>query len=132
MASEEEKSITSDDTPANRYKVFEKYAIANFNLTLSKELSMARSKDNVKVNKYLTNAIGERISVTTNMYNFGKAAVVAAAPLMVGFGACTSLILKDVVKDRLKVRKFHKEILVFLILQKRHFIMLNSPSVEHY
>ena len=128
MASEEEKSITSDDTPANRYKVFEKYAIANFNLTLSKELSMARSKDNAKVNKYLTNAIGEHISVTTNMYNFGKAAVVVAAPLMVGFGKFASLILKDVVKDRLKVRKFHKEISVFLMLQKRHFIMLNKVS----
>ena len=130
MASEEEKSITMDDTPANRFKVFVKYAIAHFNLTLSTELSMAKSKDNVKANKYLTNAIGQSISVTMNMYNFGKAAGVVAAPLMVCFGAFASLILKDVVEDRFKVRKFHKEILVFSILQKRHFIMLNSPSAS--
>ena len=119
MANEEEKSLTMDDTPANRFKVFGKYFIAHFNLTLSTELSMAKSKDNVEANKYLTNAIGESITVTTNMYNFGKAAGVVAAPLMVGFGACASLILKDVVEDRLKVRKFHKEILVFSILQKK-------------
>ena len=129
MASEEKKSITIDDTPANRYKVLVKYAIAHFNLTLSTELSMAKSKDNVKANKYLTNAIGESVSVTTNMYNFGKAAGVVAAPLMVGVGAFANLILKDIVDDRLKVRKFHKEILVFSSLQKRQFIMLNSPSV---
>ena len=109
MASNEEMFITIDDTPVNRYKQFTKYAIAHFNLTLSTELSMVKSKDNVKANKYLT----------TNMYNFGKAAGVVAAPLMVGFGACASLILKDVVEDRLKVRKFHKEILVFSILQKK-------------
>ena len=117
MESEEEKFITIDDTPANRYKVFKKYAIAHFNLTLSTELSMAKSKDNVKANKYQTNARGESISM--NMYNFEKAGGVVSAPLMVGFGACTSLILRDVVEDRLKVRKFHKEILVFSILQKK-------------
>ena len=67
----------------------------------------------------------KRPSVTTNMYNFGKAAGVVAAPLMVGVGAVANLIVKDLAEDRLKVRKFHNEILVFSILLKRHFIMLN-------
>ena len=130
MASNEEKSITMDDSPVNRYKKFIIYAITYFNLMVSTELSMAQSKDNVKANKYLNYAIGESTSVTMNMYNFGKAAGTVAAPLMVGFGAFASLILKDFAEDRLKVRRFHKEILVFSILQKRHFIVLNSPSVE--
>ena len=112
MASEEKKFITIDDTPVNRYTEFGKYAIAHFNLTVSTELSMAKSKDNVKANKYLTNAIGESISVTTNMYNLGKAFGAVAAPVMVGVGACASLILKDVVDDRLKVWKFQKDFLV--------------------
>ena len=128
MASNEEKFITIDDTPVNRYKKFIIYGITYFNLMVSTELSMAQSKDNVKANKYLNYAIGESTSVTTNMYNFGKAAGAVLAPLMVGVGALANLILKDLVDDRLKVRKFYKEILVFSILQKRHFIMLNSPS----
>ena len=103
MASEEEKFITIDDTPVNRYKKFIIYAITYFNLMVSTELSMAKSKDNVKANKYLNNAIGDSITVTTNMYNFGKVAGTVLAPLMVGVGALVNLILKDIVDDRLKV-----------------------------
>ena len=103
MASNEEKSITMDDSPVNRYKKFIIYAITYFNLMVSTELSMAKSKDNVKANKYLTNAIGESITVTTNMYNFGKIAGVVVAPLVVGDGAVIALITKDIVDDRLKV-----------------------------
>ena len=103
MASNEEKFITIDDTPVNRYKNFIIYAITYFNLMVSTELSMAKSKDNVKANKYLNNAIGESITVTTNMYNFGKVAGVVAAPLMVGFGAVANLLVKDILDDRLKV-----------------------------
>ena len=62
MASEEEKSITIDDTPVNRYKKFIIYAITYFNLMVSTELSMAKSKDNVKANKYLNSAIGESVT----------------------------------------------------------------------
>jgi hypothetical protein len=113
MASDEEKSITIDDTPVNRYKKFIIYAITYFNLMVSTELSMAKSKDNVKANKYLTTAIGESTSVTFNMYNFGKAAGTVAAPLTLGLGAFANLILKDFAEDRIKVRRFHKEILVF-------------------
>ena len=103
MASNEEKFITIDDTPVNRYKKFIIYAITYFNLMVSTELSMAKSKDNVKANKYLNNAIGESTSVTMNMYNFGKAAGTVLAPLMVGVGALANLLLKDIVDDRLKV-----------------------------
>ena len=103
MASEEEKFITIDDTPVNRYKKFIIYAITYFNLMVSTELSMAKSKDNVKTNKYLNYAIGESITVTTNMYNFGKVAGTVLAPLMVGVGALVNLLLKDIVDDRLKV-----------------------------
>ena len=103
MASNEEKFITIDDTPVNRYKNFIIYGITYFNLMVSTELSMAKSKDNVKANKYLNNAIGESITNTTSMYNFGKVAGVVAAPLMVGFGAVANLVLKDVVEDRFKV-----------------------------
>ena len=53
MASNEEKFITIDDTPVNRYKKFIIYGITYFNLMVSTELSMAKSKDNVKANKYL-------------------------------------------------------------------------------
>ena len=111
MANEEEKSLTIDDTPVNRYKEFVKYAITHFNVTLSTELSWAKSKDNVKFNKYelyLTNTIDATISVTMGMYYFGKAAGAmaagaTAAPLLVGLGKCTNLILKDFFEDRLKV-----------------------------
>ena len=103
MANNEEKFITIDDTPVNRYKKFIIYGITYFNLMVSTELSMAKSKDNVKANKYLTNAIGESITVTTNMYNFGKIAGVVAAPLVVGVGAVIALITKDIIDDRIKV-----------------------------
>ena len=60
--SEEESSITIDDTPVNKYKEFVKCAITHFRLTTSTELSWAKSKDNVTANKYLTDAIhGELI-----------------------------------------------------------------------
>ena len=62
MANNEEKFITIDDTPVNRYKKFIIYAITYFNLMVSTELSMAKSKDNVKANKYLNNAIGESVT----------------------------------------------------------------------
>ena len=108
MASNEEKLITIDDTPVNRYKNFIIYGITYFNLMVSTELSMAKSKDNVKANKYLNNAIGESITVTTNMYNFGKVAGTVLAPLMVGVGALANLMLKDIVDDRLKVAQSQK------------------------
>ena len=94
MASEEGNAITIDDNPVNRYKEFVKSGMTHFHLTILTELSWAKSKDNVKPNKYLTSAIGESISVTMSMYNFGKAAGAVAAPLMVGVGKCTALILQ--------------------------------------
>ena len=54
MANEEEKFITIDGTDVNKYKEFIKYGITHFNLRVSTELSMAKNKDNVKANKYLT------------------------------------------------------------------------------
>ena len=103
MAIEEEKFIAIEKTLVNIYKEFMKYGITHFNLRVSTELFMAESKDNVKANKYLSNSIGESITVTSNMYNFGKVAGVVLAPLMVAVGAVTALIMKDVVDDRLKV-----------------------------
>ena len=64
MASNGENSITIDDTHLNRYKEFMKYAITYFNLMTSTELSWAKSKDNVKADKYLTNAVEACISST--------------------------------------------------------------------
>ena len=103
MASKEENSITINDTPVNRYKVFVKSGITHFNLTISTELSWAKSKDNVDpvlANKYLTNAI--EASVSTTMLTVKTACGAVAAPVVAGIGKCTDLIFKDFVDDRLK------------------------------
>lgn len=103
MASNGENSITIDDTPLNRYKEFIKYAITYFNLVTSIELSCAKSKDNVKANKYLNDAVEACISST--MGTVGTACGAVAGPAMAVVGKCTSNFVKDFVDDRFKSKK---------------------------